>query len=189
MVTYMNEFTLLRDALPGDFLYIDSLRKTEGSALGFIPKDVYLSVLERKRIANRDRWKYQRILVTVDNNELTGFCYYSFHGGYCKIVQIAIQNDARRWHRAMLMLDEIERHIHSIGKLGITCRVATDLESNYFWTAMGFVPQGVVTSTWLNQRESISKRQITVYTKTMGGLFPSPVTIDTSAAIVYTVEV
>ena len=53
--------TLLRDAVASDFAYIDTLRKKEGSALGFMPKDAYLSVLERRRVSNRDRWKYQRL--------------------------------------------------------------------------------------------------------------------------------
>ena len=58
--------TYLVEAKDGDFLFIDSLRKKEGKALGFIPKAVYESILEKRRVANRDRWKYSRIFITMD---------------------------------------------------------------------------------------------------------------------------
>jgi hypothetical protein len=163
--------TELRDAMPKDFIYIDSLRKKEGGALGFIPKDAYLSVLERREVAGRSRYRYQRVLVTVDNDDLTGFCYASYAGNYASIIQIVVQKDARRWYRALLMADEIERDAIRFNKQGLTCRVAYDLESNTFWRAIGYVPECLTTSTWLNQKESKSKRPLWVYRKTFNGLF------------------
>jgi hypothetical protein len=163
--------TLLRDGQPNDWLFIDSLRKREGSALGFIPKDTYLSVLNRVPMANRTRYRYQRILVTIDNGDLTGFTYASYGSDWAIITQIVVQADARRWHRALLMVDEVERDAKAYGKQGITCRVAYDLESNFFWRAIGYTPVKQVTSTWLNQRESKSKRPLWVYRKELPGLF------------------
>jgi predicted GNAT superfamily acetyltransferase len=163
------EYTsLLRDAVPGDFEYIDSLRKKEGSALGFLPKDAYMSVLHKKRIANRDRWKYQRIWVVEDNLDLTGYCYASFSGDPATIIQIVIQDDARRWHRAMMLESAVESEARLRGLCSIKCRVALDLESNAYWRAIGYIPVETVTSTWLNQRESKSKRTIVVYHKDLG---------------------
>src|SRR5690606_24202361 len=89
--------TILRDARCGDFAYIDSLRKKEGSALGFIPKDAYLSVIEQRVVANRARFRYERLLVTEDNGDLTGFCYASYASDWANIIQIVVQADARRW--------------------------------------------------------------------------------------------
>ena len=66
--------TTIREGQFNDFPYIDSLRKKEGSALGFLPKDAYTSVLEKRRVADRNRWRYQKIWVTEDNGDLTGFC-------------------------------------------------------------------------------------------------------------------
>lgn len=164
--------TTLRNGTPADWLYIDSLRKREGNALGFIPKDTYLSVLEGSRKANRDRWLYQRVLVTVDNNDLTGFAYASFASTYASIIQIVVQEDARRWQRALLMADEVEAEAKRRGNWGIKCRVAYDLESNFFWRAIGYVPEKQVVSTWLNQRESKSKRPLWLYYKDLNvGLF------------------
>lgn len=165
-----NAETILRPALPGDFQYIDHLRKKEGDALGFIPKDTYLSILHKKRMADRDRWKYGKISVTEDNGDLTGYCYYTHSGDWVKVVQIAIQQDARRWHRAMLIIDEVEQFARANNKLGITCRVAYDLESNLFWLAMGYDPVDTVVSSSFNRGESISKRPLIVYTKSFGGL-------------------
>jgi hypothetical protein len=159
------EHTICRRGLPQDWLYIDSLRKKEGKSLGFLPKAVYESVLEQARVANRDRWKYQRIIVTVDNEELTGFCMWSIFSDWVKIFQIVVQEDARKWHRAMLMLDWVEAETNDLRKDGVTCRVAYDLESNFWWKAMGYQPTELVTSTWLNQRESQSKRPIWIYKK------------------------
>jgi N-acetylglutamate synthase-like GNAT family acetyltransferase len=147
---------------------MDALRKKEGSALGFMPKDAYLSVLEKKRIANRDRWKYQRVWVTEDNGDLTGFSYASFSGDPATIIQIVVQQDARRWHRAMMMENAVDAEARERGLTSIKCRVALDLESNHYWKAIGYVPVQTVISTWLNQCESKSKRPIVVYHKDLG---------------------
>lgn len=161
--------TSVRRALWADWLYIDSLRKREGAALGFIPKAVYESVLTEARVANRDRWKYQRVIVTVDNASLTGFCMWSTHAAMSNIFQIVVQEDARRWARALLMTQWVEAEALELGKVGVKCRVAVDLESNLFWRALGYQPVELVTSTWLNQRESKSKRPLWVYHKIFGG--------------------
>lgn len=163
--------TIIRVGKPEDFLYIDTLRKKEGNALGFIPKDVYLSVLENRRIANRDRHHYQCISITEDNGQNTGYCMYSFAGQVTDIFQIVIQNDARRWHRALMMVNKVEEESIKLQKAGIKCRVAIDLESNLFWEGIGFKPIKVVTSTWLNQKESKSKRPLIIYFKPLQTLF------------------
>jgi predicted GNAT superfamily acetyltransferase len=152
--------TLVRDACLKDWSYIESLRRKEGHALGFIPKGAYLSILERQQIDVHHRYLSSRILVTVDNQDLTGFCYASYAGDYAKIFQIVVQEDARRWHRALKMVETVEEDARRYGKLGVTCRVAFDLESSFFWRAIGYMPVKQVTSTWLNQRESKSKRPL-----------------------------
>jgi len=157
--------TILRDGKPSDWLYIDHLRKKEGDSLGFIPKDAYLSVLERKPYSGRYRFLYQGILITEDNGQQTGFCYFSILPPWAKVFQIVVQEDARRWYRATLMLQEVERRARENGCVGVRCRVAVDLEANFFWRAMGYEPVKVVTSTWLNQRLSRSGRLLWIYRK------------------------
>ena len=167
-VISLSEGTTLRDGVESDLRFVDSLRKSEGSALGFIPIAVYESVLGRKSVAGRDRYRYSRMLITEDNSDLTGFCYVSYSGEYASIVQIVVRADARRWHRALMMSDEVERDCLRMGKRGIKCRVAYDLESNFFWRAIGYIPVRQVTSTWLNQKESKSKRPLWLYKKPLG---------------------
>ena len=162
--------TTLRRAIPSDWKYIDALRKKNGSSLGFIPQDAYLSVLEARRLANRDRFKTQAIYVTEDNGDLTGFVYASYASSCANIIQIVVQEDARRWHRALLLADKVEADARARYREGIKARVAWDLESNDFWKAIGYAPISLVTSTWLNQRESKSRRPLWIYAKHFGGL-------------------
>lgn len=155
--------TDIRPACLSDFIYIDSLRKKEGAALGFIPKDAYLSVLSGIPIDDRRRWIYQTLNVTVDNGDLTGYCYASFIYPVAHIFQIVVQEDARRWQRALLLEGAVRQDAINKNCSAITCRVAFDLESNLFWRAIGYIPQREVISTWLNQKESKSKRPLWEY--------------------------
>jgi len=163
--------TVLKTAVEEDFLFIDSLRKKEGKALGFIPRAVYDSILQQKRVGNRDRYKYSEIIKTVDNLDNTGFCYYTFSGQDLKIQQIVIQNDARRFNRALMMLDHVEKRAKELGKTFITARVAIDLESNLFWSGCGYSVINQMTSSFMNRTESKSKRQLHYYSKPINCIF------------------
>ena len=162
--------TVLRHGEAADWLYIDGLRKKEGNALGFIPRNYYLSILKNEISRNRAYYEYTDLYVTEDNADLTGYCLVTYSGTMAKIFQIVVQEDARRWYRASLMVDEVEDKAARLQKIGVTCRVAYDLESNFFWRAMGYEPVKQVISTWLNQRESKSKRPLWVYEKVIGPL-------------------
>lgn len=157
--------TIIRNAKSSDILYIDSLRKKEGAALGFIPKAAYEDIVLKSAVDGRLRHLYSRLIICEDDGYNTGFCYASFSGSSARIFQIVVQEDSRRWHRAMLLEGEIDRHAKLLGSQFITCRVAADLESNFYWRAMGYTPIKMITSTWLNQRESKSKRPLIEYEK------------------------
>lgn len=161
--------TIVRPAIITDLKYIDSLRKKEGKALGFIPKATYQSVITKCPIDGRKRFRYSRLTVCEDDQVLTGFCYSSFSDQYvCHIFQIVVQEDARRWARASLLEQDVRQEANRWQKSGITCRVAYDLESNFFWRAVGYEPIKKVTSTWLNQRESKSRRPLWLYYYDLG---------------------
>lgn len=161
----MTNQTIIREANINDFNYIESLRRKNSSALGFIPKNVYLSILQKKRIDNRDRWWYSKIWVTEDNRDLTGFCYVSFANDPVNIFQVVIQEDARRWHRACMLENKVFQESLKNGFTKIKCRVAYDLDANFYWKALGYKPIITKISTWLNQKESKTKRQIILYEK------------------------
>ena len=162
--------TVLRKAEANDWPYIDSMRKREGDALGFIPKDAYLSVLSRAPVDGRARWAYQGLWLIEDNGDRTGYVYASFVWPLAKVFQIVVQEDARRWERATRLLDRVEISAVERGLQGVECRVAMDLEANAFWKALGYEPQGLVSSTWLNQREAVSKRMLVHYVKRFMGM-------------------
>ena len=69
------------------------------------------------------------------------------------------------------MIDYVEKLCKEIGKTAITCRVAVDLESNLFWNGCGYNIQSTTTSTWLNQKESKSKRPLHYYIKYINSIF------------------
>ena len=154
--------TGVRHATPADVPYIDALRKKEGDALGFIPLQRYHAIVARSA------FPHETLYVTEDNGDLTGFVYASHADRTSSIWQIVVQEDARRWTRALLMLDVVEREAVRRNSYGVKCRVAADIEANHFWRAAGYVPASLVTSSAFGRGESKSKRQLIVYYKTLG---------------------
>ena len=143
--------TLIRAATLADWPYIESLRRKEWFSLGFIPKGAYLSVLSRQPVDGRRRWEYQRLVVSEDNGDLTGFCYSSFAQQEAHIIQMVVQEDARRWARATLLEGDVRQRAVELGKCGVVCRVACDLESNLYWLALGYTRIEAAFSEWRNQ--------------------------------------
>lgn len=72
--------------------------------------------------------------------------------------------------RALLLMDTMEEEAKRRGNPKIRARVAFDIEANFFWRAAGYHPVNMVTSTWLNTRESKSKRPLIVYDKVLDQL-------------------
>jgi GNAT superfamily N-acetyltransferase len=155
----------LVEATPSDWLYIDSLRKKEGNALGFIPKDAYISVLSGAPVDGRRRYEYQRLWLIRDNDDPTGYVYASFVWPMASVWQIVVQEDARRWERATKLLQQVEHHAMANGMQGIKARVADDLEAVLFWEASGYTAAASTNSTYLNQGPSKSGRKITTWVK------------------------
>ena len=57
---------------------------------------------------------------------------------YAKIQQIAVRNDARRLDYGTALLAVARDFCEHFGLRGFTLRCRTDLESNFFWSALGF---------------------------------------------------
>jgi GNAT superfamily N-acetyltransferase len=157
-----------------DIPAIEALRRADGDCLGFVPIAKYEHITLRTSDRGRDRWKYEWLLVSVDNEDITGFCIGGFHRGGCKMQQLAVRQDARRMTRALLLMDTMEEEARKRGCPFIRARVAYDIEANFFWRAAGYIPVTTTTSTWLNIRESKSKRPLIVYDKPLDqlALFP-----------------
>ena len=177
---YMPTDFRISDALPADLLGIEALRRSESSALGFIPKSLFESIVNKTLLYGRSRWKYTTVLACYDNDDLTG---YALAGLYQRtrmlnVFQIVVRSDARRWFRALRLIDTLTAEAVCRGLQHAKARVAADLEANLFWRAIGWTPSEILTSTWLNQRESHSKRPIIVYRRVLSA--PTEITVPRS---------
>lgn len=157
--------SVVRFATEADLAAVESLRRADGKDLGFVPKAKYEHIVRRTSDRGRQRWMYEWLIVTQDNGDVTGFCLAGFHRDGAKIEQICVRHDARRMERALALADAIQDEAERRSSPRIRCRVAFDIEANHFWRAAGYVPVATTTSTWLNLRESSSRRPLTVYDK------------------------
>ena len=156
--------TIIREAKLSDIVYITSLANKEGHAIGFIPKPAYEAAITG--IKTGKRWSLtcnDKLWIAEENNDPVGFVLASF-GNIVKVNQICIQEDARKIERGKMLLSVLTDYAENLGKYNFGCGCADDLESNFFWKAMGwqFVNQrkGIhFSNTW---RES-SKRIVNLY--------------------------
>lgn len=157
---------LVRPSLE-DFPYIDALRNRETYAVGFIPKQQYIRHIERRPNRTWHDWKHEFLVMTMDNDDHTGFSYgrFSVSKATASIWQIAIQEDARRWHRALLVTSWIEAEALRRGCKTVKARVAIDLEANLFWTGAGYKILGERKSTHLARRVAKNGRPLHLYVK------------------------
>lgn len=117
----------IRPATLADIIYIDSLRKHESEAIGFIPKVRYEMEINGQRGGS--------IILCLENDEPVGFVYATHNRfGVTHIQQVAVQRDARRLLHGKSLIDAITRDTDWL----LSCRCAADLESTDFWKALGF---------------------------------------------------
>jgi len=168
-----SEQTIIRPATEADLTAIEMLRRADGDALGFVPKAKYEAIVFKTVDRGRHRYRYEWLVVAEDNGDITGFMMGGFHRNGAKGTQLCVRNDARRMERALKLVDSFEMEARRRGMLRVRHRVAADIEANYFWRAAGYTPVAITTSTWLNVRESLSRRPLFIYDKPLdqGQLF------------------
>ena len=176
------EKTIIRQAELKDLKYIVDLSKKESLSLGFIPKMAYESAINgfRKGVPSPKRWSMvcnDKLFVCTCNNDLVGFCLASFGRVKAiyktgKIAQICLQEDARKLERGKLLLQAVIDWGKKIFTFSFNAGCANDLESNFFWQAMGWVKIGYRfgishKNTWVQT----SKRKINLYSYDPNDLF------------------
>jgi len=161
---------LIRFAKIEDLPYIVDLSKKESRSIGFIPKIAYESAITG--IKKGKRWSdvcNDRLFVCQNNGDLVGFCLVSFGKMFQnprkgKIAQICIQTDARKIERGKMLLTQVLVHGVSLGCNDFGCGCADDLESNFFWRAMGWDHFGQRKGiSHLNTWKQTSERIINIY--------------------------
>lgn len=129
----------VRTSCENDMSLIDKLQKENSYAVGFIQKTVW-----EKYVFGGERNFV--VFVCEANNDAVGYILITPGSGpykYAKIQQIAIRNDARRLHYGMALLDVGRQFCEKFCRKGFTLRCRVDLESNMFWSALGFYKYGV----------------------------------------------
>jgi len=164
--------TVVRRATLDDLKYIEHLSKQENHALGFIPKTAYEAAITG--IKTGKRWSdvcNDKIWICEENNDPVGFLLMSF-GGWSKVNQIAIQEDARLIERGKALLQAGIDHGKIIGRDDFVCGCADDLPSNQFWQAMGWKQIGKRRGiSHKNTWKETSGRQVNIYHRQFNSLF------------------
>lgn len=158
---------IIRRAELSDIRYIESLRRKESEAIGFIPMQRYEMEINGERGGS--------ILVCLENDDHVGFLYATHNkAGVTHIQQVAIQEDARRMERASALVQAAQRPFDYL----ISLRCAADLEATQFWSALGFELEGHVLpkSVYGRGKDKATKatrrkRDILRFQKVIGGLW------------------
>ena len=127
--------TIIERATERSLPYIKSLARRHCNQLGFIPFLAWEKVVTQKT-------KNQQLYVAVDNDDLTGCLYTGVWKGLGKVFQICIQEDARRWYRAQLLMQTFMQTCRQCLVACVTLRVAEELEAVHFWESIGFTHVG-----------------------------------------------
>lgn len=136
-----------------DAAFIIGLMKTETDALGFIPSpDI------------RTRWvaKGRCILQTDRRGRRRGYILHgpARPGRPLYVNQVCMEYDHRLKGYATLAVRELIRRAVTAGSPEIRLRCAADLSANDFWTAIGFLPNGITQGGKRRNRQIISYSMI-----------------------------
>ena len=167
--------TLVRRATLRDLRYLDALRKREGDAVGFIPIARYEMEVTGERKGS--------LYLSWDDGDPTGFIYATHSGrGATHIIQVAVQEDARRMERASALVEAIRTDGLKRSSWLLSLRCAEDLSANEFWRALGFSLETV--GLWPKTPNALGKakaaknkrgRRINVWQRVEAGLWlPAP---------------
>lgn len=135
----MNEPVVVRRATLADIPYMVALGRREFDQIGFVPISQYEGII--------GGWLYPkcRVWVAEVNGDVVGFLYSSpgAEGRSLKVLQIAIQEDARRIEYGKALVDAAEVYAAHLQRPAVSCSVATDIEARRFWDALGYAVHGV----------------------------------------------
>lgn len=133
-VLYLDGDLAVRNSNIADWFFVDKLQKENSFAVGFIQRTIW----------DKYVWGGERnfvVLICEKNTDPVGYILITpGHGAmtYAKIQQIVVRNDARRLDYGTALLTVARRFCERFGLKGFTLRCRTDLESNFFWRALGF---------------------------------------------------
>lgn len=111
-----------------DLAAIDSLRRSEQEAVGFLPMSRYEREVSRG---------LSTLLLGLENDDPVAFAFWTRGFPVATVQQLVVREDARREQRASEMFAHCSQVAQDQGRYGITLRCRLDLPANEFWRAMG----------------------------------------------------
>ena len=132
-VLYQHGDLIVRTSSILDWSLVDKLQKENSFAVGFIQDTIWEKYV----------WGGERnfvVLICEKNNDPVGYILITpGHGAmtYAKIQQIVVRSDARRLDYGTALLTVARDFCETFSLRDFTLRCRTDLESNYFWQALG----------------------------------------------------
>lgn len=129
--------------------FVDDLAKKNAHAVGFLPMVAYTTALESNRV-----------LLLTENSEPAGYLIHGPEITHSKIYQVVIHEELRRIEHGRQLVDALRDHLQKFDVHSLSCHVATDLDANSFWKAIGFhqVGQRIKDKTgrrWQNRYQQI----------------------------------
>lgn len=140
-ILYTHGDLIVRTSTIKDWFFVDKLQKENAFAVGFIQNTIWEKYV----------WGGERnfvVLICEMNHDPVGYILITPGRGpmtYAKIQQIVVRNDARRLDYGSALLHVARDFCEQFGLRGFTLRCRIDLESNFFWQALGFIHYG----TWI----------------------------------------
>lgn len=138
-VLYTDCDLVVRNSSIIDWPFVDKLQKENSFAVGFIQDTIWGKYV----------WGGERnfvVLICEKNLDPVGYILLTPGRGamtYAKIQQIVVRDDARRLDYGSALLKVSRQFCETFCLRGLTLRCRTDLESNFFWQALGFNKYGV----------------------------------------------
>ena len=123
----------VRFGTPADLTYVYSIMNRMHDSVGYAPKGGLL-----------DRLETRRIIMLIENDDPAGYMSFTHRrDGHTHMSQIAIEEEVWRTQAGTELMQTLIDGALEQGSHGITLRTAIDLQANFFWPTMGFLPQRV----------------------------------------------
>lgn len=138
-VLYTKGDLTVRNAREIDVAFIDKLQKDNAYAVGFIQKTIW-----EKYVFGGERNFV--VFICEKNADMVGYILLTpgkKANTYTRIQQIAVREDARRLDYGSALIAVVRDFCETFNRSGARLRCRQDLESNYFWEALGFHKYGV----------------------------------------------
>lgn len=118
---------------PRDLSYVYDIMNRMHDSVGYAPKG-----------GLKDRLETRRILIICENDDPAGYLSFTHRAdGHTHCSQVAIEEEIWRTHAGTEIMQTLIDDALEHGSHGITLRTAIDLQANFFWPTLGFLPQRV----------------------------------------------